>query len=162
MNFKKITLATAVVSVFACGSAMAASPASGTMTVDATLVAACEVSAASSIQLGNINALLSNTDKSASSGSTFQVACSDGSSPSIYSTGARSMVGSNGGSIPFTLSLVDGGTSMGVDLAGAETFTLAKDGALHDVPVWAGVAAADFGNQPIGVYTADVTVSVAY
>lgn len=164
MNFKKLALTAAIVSVFACGSALATTQVDSTMTVDATLVTACQVSATSAIHFNSINALLSTGDKTANSGSSFQVACSAGaSSPTIFASGPRSM--SNGtDSLPFNLSLTSGAGSDDLPTSSgtATTFTLTKDGTLYDVPIYGKVLATNFAGLSSGAYTTDVTVSVVY
>ena len=160
-NKKLSLLSVALAAVLACGTA-AAGTASGTLTVDATLTAACEVSPTSQIHFGSFDALLSTGDIDANSGSTFQVACTTGLAPKIHASAARSM--SNGvDSLPFNLSLTSGGTD---DLAStsvsAQAIAITQDGAMHDVVLYGRVLASDFAPLSAGAYTGDVTVSVEY
>ena len=154
-------LSLAVASVLGCGS-VAAATASGTLTVDATLTAACEVSPSSAIDFGSFNALASTGNVDADSGSTFQVACTTGLAPKIYASASRSM--SNGtDSLAFNLSRTAGGAD---DLAstslGAQAITITQDGTMQDVTLHGRVLASNFASLSPGAYTGTVTVSVDY
>jgi len=78
-------VAAAVAAAMIAGAAVAAPPTDSTMTVDANLVTACEVTATSAIHFGDVVALQSTGDVTANSGSTFKVACSHDAVPVIYS-----------------------------------------------------------------------------
>jgi len=156
-------VAAAFALVSMCGAAAAAN-ADSTLTVSATLTTGCEVSATASISFGSFAALASTGDKTADSGSTFRVACSNSAAPTIYATGARSMVHNVVDLLPFYLSLSAGAASDDLPSTSgtAAALTLTQDGDLHDVVLYAKVFAADFKALPSGAYTKDITVSVAY
>jgi spore coat protein U-like protein len=159
---KKFSLFAAAVVAAAFGGSATAVTVGGTLTVDATLTAACEVSPTSQIQFGSFDALASTGNKDANSGSSFQVACTTGLSPTIYASASRVM--SNGtDSLPFNLSLTSGGSD---DLAsaaiGAQAVSITQDGTMQDVVLYGRVLASNFASLPAGAYTGDVTVSVVY
>ena len=140
-----------------------AGTASSTMTVSGTLTTACEVSGTSTISFGNFAALSSTGNKTADSGSSFQVACSNSASPTIYATGTRKML--NGTyELPFNLSLTSGAASDDLPSSSgtAAALTVTQDGTLQDVAIYAKTLASDFRGLPSGAYTTNVTVSVAY
>jgi spore coat protein U-like protein len=155
-------VAVAIASMAVSGAAAAATV-SSTMTVDATLVNACEVSPTSAIHFGSFPALLSSTDKTADSGSTFQVACSSGAVPKIYTLSTRTLV-SGANSFPFNLSLTSGAAADDLPATGVTGVDpgMAKDGAFHDVTIYASIAAANYSTKPAGAYTRAVTLSVDY
>jgi spore coat protein U-like protein len=163
MNTKNVSLlALALAASLASTSALALEDTS-TMTVSANLVTACEVSPTSSIDFGNITALLSTGNQTADSGSTFQVACSADAIPSIYASGTREMA--NGTDVlPFNLSLTAGAASDDLpSVSGsAASLTVTQDGAMHDVTIYSRVAATDFQAITSGAYTTNVTVAVVY
>ena len=157
-------VAATLASMAICGAAIAATS-SSTMTVSATLTSGCEVSTTSAISFGSFAALANTGDKTASSGSTFQVACSASASPTIYAVGTRSM--SDGvlpSLLPFNLSLTSGAAANDLPLTQgtAAALTLTKDGDLHDVVIFAKTLASNFKSLPSGGYTTNVTVSVDY
>lgn len=161
-NNKLGLLALALASVFATNAAIAAEDTS-TLTVSATLTTACEVSAASSMSFGSFAALASSGDKTADTGSTFQVACSADASPTIYSATARTM--SNGtDTLPFNLSLTAGAATNSLATASgtADALTVTQDGDLHDVVIYGKTHAADFKDLSSGAYSASIVVAVAY
>lgn len=164
MNTTKIftTLALAIAANLGCSAAFAAEDTS-TLTVSATLTTACEVSAASAISFGSFAALASSGDRTANSGSTFQVACSADALPTIYASGDRIMLNGTA-ELPFNLSLASGAAAddLPVDSASATALTVTQDGDLHDVVLYAKTFAADFKSLPSGAYTTDVTVAVVY
>lgn len=160
-NKKLSLLATAIVAIVACGGAAAAED-SGTLTVDATLTAACEVSPTSQINFGSFVALGSTGNKDANSASTFQVACTTGLAPKIYAAATRSMSdGTN--PLPFNLSLASsGGSELASTSVGAEAISITQDGTLKDVILYGRVLATTFASLPAGAYTGTVAVSVVY
>jgi len=158
-------LAVALASIAWGGMAAAVGTATSTMTVDATLTTACEVSATSGIHFGSFAALASVGDKFANSGSTFQVACSASATPKIYATGTRSMA--NGTfALPFKLSLSAGAPEVTDDLpatsGSSSALSLTQDGDLHDVVIYSEVDAVNFKSLPSGAYSTTVTMSVSY
>ena len=146
----------------------AAGTVSGNVNVSATLNSACEVSASGgAISFGGITNLLSAGDKTANSGSTFQVACSSDMSPTIYSTTARVMDDGATGVLPFNLSLTSGAASNDLPTAQVDgvALSITKDGTLKTVTLYAKVLASNFTGanaQPGGAYSKVVTVSVDY
>jgi spore coat protein U-like protein len=143
--------------------ALAASPANSTLTTDVTLTTACETNGASAIHFADTVALLSSGDNTANSGSTFQVACSNSATPTIYATGTRAMVnGSN--SLAFNLSLTSGAASddLPSTSGSAAALSITQDGTMKVVALYAKTLATNFAALPSGAYTGDVTVSVAY
>lgn len=162
MNKNTVSLLALALAAAFAGAASAAEDTS-TLSVSAELTTACEVSAASSIDFGSFAALLSTGDKTANSGSTFQVACSNSATPTIYVSGTREMA--NGANVlPFNLSLTAGAAAddLSSDSGAADALTVTQDGALHDVVIYGKVAATDFQALPSGSYTTDVTVHVVY
>lgn len=165
MNCKSISfLGLALAAALAGTTASAAvTEASSTMTVSAQLTTACEVSASPAIDFGTFAALLSSNDRTSSTGSTLQVACSHDALPKIYVSNAREMT--NGTDVlPFNLSLTAGAAAN--DLAStsgaANSLTVTQDGAMHDVVIYGRVAATNFQALSSGSYTTDVTVAVVY
>jgi spore coat protein U-like protein len=164
MNINKTltTLALAMAAALGCTVAFAAEDTS-TLTVSANLTTACEVSAASAIDFGSFAALASTGDRTANSGSTFQVACSADAEPTIYASGNRIML--NGAAeLPFNLSLTSGAAAddLPSDSGSATALAVTQDGDLHNVVLYAKTFAADFKSLPSGAYTTDVTVAVVY
>ena len=160
---KQASLLAVALASISFGGAAVAGTASSTLTTDATLTTACEVSAASAIGFGSFAALNSTGDKTGNSGSTFQVACSNSAAPKIYATGTRSMM--NGTfALPFNLSLTSGAASDDLPATSGSSAALSvtQDGDLHDVVLYAKTTAANFKALPSAHYTADVTVSVSY
>jgi spore coat protein U-like protein len=137
---------------------------SSTVTVGATLVAACQVTPTATINFGSVTNLLSAGDQTADSGVTFQVACSSDASPEIFSATTRTMV--NGGhTLPFSLSLTSGAGSDDFPTSAGTALSLTQDGTLKTVVLYAKFLAADFtgGNAlPSVAYTRNLTVSVSY
>jgi hypothetical protein len=166
----KLTLASTLMlgAATMSGSSVAApvnGTASGTVAVGATLVAACEVTAAT-IAFGSFANLLTAGDKTASSGTSFQVACSNDVAPLIYTTAPHVMLGGIGGleQLPFNLSLTSGAASDTINST-PTAFSPVQDGVLHSVPLYAKVLAANFTGanaRTSGTYTVNLTVSVDY
>jgi spore coat protein U-like protein len=166
LKFKSKSLVRALVAaglVSIASMAIAAGTASSTVTVDATLVSACEVSTTAAIHFGNITNLLSAGDNVADSGSSFQVACSSDVAPLVSAAASRIMVnGTN--NLPFNLSLTSG--AIADDFPPTATgLAMTKDGTLQTVTLYAKVLAANFtgaNNLPGGSYSKTMTVAVAY
>jgi spore coat protein U-like protein len=149
--------------VSTAGVAMAAGSTSSTVTVDATLVSACEVSPTAAIHFGDITTLASSGDKTANSGSTFQVACSSDVAPLISTTASRIML-FGAVPLPFNLSLTSGAAADDFPPT-ATGLSMTKDGTLKTVTLYGKVLAANFtgANAKIaGAYTVDLTVALAY
>lgn len=161
---QQVGLVAVAIASMAISGVAAAAAADSTMTVSATLTSGCIVSSASAIGFGSFTALAVTGDKTADSGSTFQVACSNSATPTISSATTRQMA--NGSNVlPFSLSVVSAG---GTDLSAVSTAgsslpgTYVQDGDLHDVVIYAKTLASNFKSLPSGAYTADMTVSVTY
>lgn len=140
-----------------------AAEATGDVIVSATLSNACEVSAPSAaIDFGTFAALSSTGDKSANSGSTFQVACSTSATPTIYSASTRSMT-SGASSLPFNLCLASctGSNDLATTSAG-DPLTITQDGTLQTVTLYGRTLATNFAGLPAGAYSQTVTVAVVY
>jgi spore coat protein U-like protein len=152
----------------AIGSTLAASDAmavqiTNTLNVSAALNTSCEVSANSAIDFGSFAVLASSGDKTANSGTTFQVACSADATPAIYSGGTRSM--SNGTDLlPFNLSLTSGAGSndLPTTSGAASAFTLNQDGNMHSVVLYAKTLASNYRVLSSGSYSTNVTVAIVY
>jgi len=165
MNKKSVSLlALALAAAFAGSAGATILPhADSNLTVSATLTSACEVSEASSINLGSYNALESAGDMTGDSKSTFQVACSSDLTPAIYATGNRYMAnGANHITFGLGLSADDAMEDALPAAPGGASFTLTKDGSLHDVVLYAYAANSAFKDKPSGAYTAPIVVSVEY
>jgi spore coat protein U-like protein len=137
---------------------------SSTVTVGATLVAACEVTPTATISFGPIANLFSSGDQTANSVATFKVACSNDASPSLYTADAHVMVGPGSEHLPFNLSLANSGADDFPTAAGT-SLSLVQDGTLKTVALYAKVFAADFTGsnaRTSGAYTVNLTVSVDY
>lgn len=156
-------LVAAALASLTIGGAAVAGTATSTMTVDATLTTGCEVTTTSAIHFGTFAALSSSGDKTADSGSTFRVACSSGAVPKIYTLSTRTLV-SGANSFPFNLSLTSGAPSDDLPATGVTGADpgMAKDGALHDVVIYASILAADYSIKPAGAYTRAVSLQVDY
>lgn len=164
---RSLPAAAAVAALMSGATAFAdtAATVSGNVTVQATLTPACEVSSAgATIDFGSIVALASTGNKDGNSGSGFQVACSTGLSPKIYSTTARVMDDGQAHSLPFDLCLAEctGSNGLAATEAGADTLAITQDGDLKTVTLYGRVQAADFKALPAGSYSKTVTVSVDY
>lgn len=165
MNAKITKLALALGAMAMAGGAMA-TEVTDTLTANLTLTSACEVSPSSTIEFGSKVALASVSAATASTGSSFQVACSaDATPPSIFAAATREMKkGGAGTGIPFNLSLTSGADSddLPVDLGSKVSLgALTQDGAFHDVVIY-GKAPNTWAALPSGAYTGTVLVSVSY
>lgn len=165
MNAKITKLALAMGAMAMAGGAMAAEV-TDTLTANLTLTSACEVSPTSTIEFGSKVALASVSAATASSGSTFQVACSaDATAPKIYAAATRTMKkGGSGTGIAFNLSLTAGAAaddlpSTAVGAVSVGEFT--QDGAFHDVVIY-GKAPNSWAALPSGDYTGTVLLTVVY
>jgi spore coat protein U-like protein len=162
-NSKALAGALVAASLVSISGASMAGSVSSSVTVDATLVSACEVSSNAAIHFGSITNLLSAGDKLADSGTTFQIACStDIAAPMISSATARAMV--NGASnLPFNLSLTDAVVN-NFPLT-ATGLVIVQDGTLKSVPLYAKVQAANFTGASAkigGAYSVPLVVIIGY
>jgi spore coat protein U-like protein len=164
-NSKALAVALAAAGmVSATGGAMAATT-PGDLVVSATLAAGCEVSTGGAINFGSITALSSTGDKTADSGTTFQVACTSGVSPTISSATTRSMSDGAGTPhlLPFNLSLTAGAATGELPTSGTtQALTFTQDGTLQPVTIYSRVLASNFAALPAGSYTATMIMNVAY
>jgi spore coat protein U-like protein len=162
MSQPKAKLLTRLVAIAVLASASAAASAgdtTGSLTVNAILTAACEVSAGI-IDFGTVTALASSADKAVIS-SGFTVACSTGLTPSISSVTPRAMSDGASASLPFNLSLTAGAAAS--DFPATPTvLAMTSDGTAKTIPVHALISKAVFGALPGGTYTTSVTVDVSY
>ncbi|WP_349431566.1 spore coat protein U domain-containing protein [Methylomarinum sp. Ch1-1] len=139
--------------------------ATGDMTVSATLTSACSVSA-STLDFGSIAALNVTADVTGDTGSTLEIACTTGTTtPVIYSTSTRTMTDGGLGSLAFFLSQTSGAaaddlpnTSTGEAIGGTWT----ANGAAQAVTIYGRIPTSSFAGQPVGSYTATITISVDY
>jgi hypothetical protein len=171
LNFNKQALKLTLASTLMLGAATmsgssVAATSSSTVAVGATLVDGCEVTPNATISFGNIVTLLSTGIKTADSGATFQVACSNGASPLIYTPDPHVMLDVATGleSLPFNLSLTAGAAANTINTT-PTGFALTKDGTMQTVTLYARVLPANFtgGNaRTSGAYTVNLTVSVDY
>lgn len=134
----------------------------GDMAVSATLTNSCTVSA-STMDFGSVAALASTADVTATS-SGLQVACTTGTSPTIWSDSVRTLV--NGvNNFAFNLSQTSGAAAdnLPTTTLGAEAITgYTANGSLITVPLYGKILSANFSSKPAGAYSRTVTVSVNY
>ena len=163
MNMKKSSLLALALAASLAGTSAMAAEDTGTMTVSAELLTACEVSPTSTISFDPVAALLSSNNQTADSGTSFQVACSADAIPKIYSGSTREL-GNGTDVLPFNLSLSAGAASddLGTDLASANALSIVQDGDFKNVTIYSRIDAADFQALSSGVYTTNITVAVVY
>lgn len=163
---KKALLSTMLAAGMVMGSAgVSALTASGTMTVSATLTSSCSVSD-SALDFGSIAALDVTADVTGDTGSTLEIACTTGTTtPVIYSTSTRTMSDGGTGSLPFFLSQTSGAaaddlpnTSTGETIGSGWT----ADGSAQAVTIYGRIPTSSFVGQPVGSYSASITISVDY
>jgi hypothetical protein len=145
------------------GMAMAAGTASGTMAASATLTNSCTVSAAT-MTFPSSAALLSTADQTTSTDGSLLVACTTGTTPSIWSDTARTLTG-DGGSFAFNLSQTSGAAADDLPIVTVSAAAIAgytSNGDEIAVPLYGKILAANFGNKAAGTYTANILVSVNY
>jgi hypothetical protein len=109
-------------------------------------------------------ALASSGNQAANSGSGFQVACSTGLTPTIYSTTAREMDDGAGHTLAFNLCLsaCTGSNDLAAAQEGADSLSLTQDGSLQTVALHGRILATNFKALPAGSYSKLVTISVDY
>jgi spore coat protein U-like protein len=161
---KKALLSALLAAGMVMGSAsVSALTATGAMTVSATLTSSCSVSD-SAIAFGSIAALDVTADVLADTGTTLQIACTTGTTaPVIYSTTTRTMTGA--GSLPFFLSQVVGAPTNALPVAPAGEAIAAPwtaNGVAQTVVIYGRIPSASFAGQPVGSYSATITISVDY
>ncbi|MGR8979210.1 MAG: spore coat protein U domain-containing protein [Gammaproteobacteria bacterium] len=164
-DFNKKTLLSALLAAgMAMGSAgVFAGTATGTMTVNATLTSGCTVSA-STLEFASATALTSSSDVTGDTGNSLQIACSSGTTPTIWSDTARTLSdGTN--TFAFNLSQTSGAAADNLPTTtgaaeGISGFT--ADGTSKTVTIYGKILASNFGSKPAGSYTKAVTLSVNY
>ncbi|MBA2673169.1 spore coat protein U domain-containing protein [Ramlibacter sp.] len=137
----------------------------GSVDVQTTLTAACEISASgAAIDFGSVVALASSGNKAANSGSGFQVACSTGLSPTIYSATTREMDDGATHTLAFNLCLsaCTGSNDLASAALSADTLSITQNGSLQTVALHGRILAANFKALPAGSYAKTVTVNVDY
>jgi hypothetical protein len=135
----------------------------GTMTVNATLTDSCTVSA-STLTFASVAALASSSAVTGDTGSSLQIACTTGTSPTIWSDSVRTLV-NGGNNFAFNLSQTSGAAAdnLPVVTGSAEAITgFTADGDTHTVMIYGKILPANFGSKPAGAYTRAVTLSVNY
>lgn len=147
----------------ASSSVFAAGTATGTMTTNATLTSGCTVSAAT-LDFGSATALTSSSDVTGDTGTSLKIACSSGTTPTIWSDTVRTLV-SGGNSFAFNLSQTSGAATDDLptvtgSAASIPSFT--ADGTEKTVMIYGKILASNFGAKPAGSYTKAVTLSVNY
>jgi spore coat protein U-like protein len=158
---KQVTLVAAALASFAISGSVLAATAVSTMTVDATLTTGCEVTSTSAIHFGSFVALASTGNKTADSGTSFQVACSNSAAPNLYAVGTREMV--NGANVlPFNLSLTAGAAADDLAAVTGTALSITQNGSLQNVTIYGRTLAANFKGLPSGDYTTTVAMTVAY
>jgi hypothetical protein len=162
---RKLTVILAAGLVFgASGMAMAATN-EAAMTVTATLTNACIVSEAS-MNFGDFAALVGTGDKTANTGTTLTVACTTGTSPTIWSDSTRTLVPNGAGpSIPFSLSQTAGAAinDLPIESGTPEPISgYSADGTLKTVMLYGRILETNFRNKPADTYTASIQVKVDY
>lgn len=165
--FKQLSAASALAAALAAvafSAPVAAATVNGSVNVETQLTAACEVSAAgAAIDFSSVVALASSGNQAANSGSGFQVACSTGLSPTIYSTTTREMTdGTN--NLPFNLCLAacNGSNDLAATQEGADTLSITQNGSLQTVTLHGRILASNFKGLPAGTYSKSVTINVDY
>jgi hypothetical protein len=144
------------------GMAMAAT-ATGAMTTTATLEDSCTVSAAT-MTFPGFAALSSTSDQTTDTDGSLLVACTTGTTPTIWSDTVRELSGA-GGTIAFNLSQTAGAAADNLPIitGSAESITgYTATGAPIAVPLYGKILASNFGGKAAGEYTANITVSVNY
>ncbi len=146
-------------------SSHAATTVGGSVEVQTTLTAACEISASgAAIDFGSVVALASSGNQAANSGSGFQVACSTGLTPTIYSATTREMDNGGGQTLAFNLCLsaCTGSNDLASAAESADTLAITQNGSLQAVALHGRILATAFKALPAGSYAKTVTVNVDY
>ena len=160
---KTLSVLVAVGLVLSMGKmAAVAGTATSAMTTSATLEHSCTVSEAT-MSFTNSAALMSTADQTADTGTTLKVACTTGSSPTIWSSSPR-FLESGTDSFAFNLSQASGATvdDLSNDAPGQAITGYVADGTEKVVPLYGKILAANFGDKPGKLYSANITVSVNY
>lgn len=141
-----------------------AATATGALTVNATLTNSCTVSAAS-LTFDSVAALASSSDVTGDTAGSLLIACTTGTSPTIWSDTARTLVGT-GGSFAFNLSQTSGAAADDLPVTTGAAEALAAytaTGSEIAVPIYGKILASNFGSQPAAAdYTVAITLSINY
>jgi hypothetical protein len=159
---EKFGLVAAAVAAITMSTSAVALQSDSALTVSATLVGGCAVSAASSITFTPFSTLATGNQTS-NTAASFTVACSSDAVPKIFATGTRTLVGAT--AIPINLSLTAGAAAndLPATLALAQALTLVQDGTPKVVPLYAAILYANYAGRAAGTYTsAAITLSVSY
>jgi spore coat protein U-like protein len=164
-DFDKTTLLAALLAAgMAIGSTnVVAGTQTGTMTVDATLNAACTVSA-STLTFAAADALTSSADVTGNTGESLKIACTTGTTPTIWSETERT-VSDGTNTFPFNLSQTSGAENddLPTDTGSAAAISgFTADGTEQTVTIYGKILAGEFGTKPAGAYTKAVILSVNY
>jgi hypothetical protein len=141
-----------------------AATATGTLTVNATLTSGCTVSA-STLNFASAVALTSSADVTADTGTSLKVACTAGTTPTIWSDTPRILSDAGTNTFAFNLSQTSGAAAddLPTTTGAAEAISgFTADGAEHTVTIYGKILASNFGSKPAGSYTKAVTLSVNY
>jgi hypothetical protein len=161
---KKVLLGALLAAGMVMGSAsVSAATATGAMTVSATLTSACTVSN-SALTFASAAALTSSADVTGDTAGSLLIACTTGTSPTIWSDTVRTLV-NGGNSFAFNLSQTAGAAAddLPTTSGAAEAITgYTANGTPIAVPIYGKILAANFGSKPAGVFTKAVTLSVNY
>jgi len=159
---KVLSVLAAIGLVLGMSGLAASGTATSTMTASATLENACTVSDAT-MAFTNSAALLNTADQTADTGTTLKVACTTGTSPTIWSDTPRILV--NGpDSFPFNLSQVSGAANndLPTTAPGQSISGYIADGSEKVVLLYGKITALNFGNKPGKLYAANISVSINY
>lgn len=162
MKKKLLALAAVWLVLDMSGLAAVAGTATGTLTVSSTLINSCIVSSAT-MDFTNAAALLGTADQTTDTGTSLKVACTTGTSPTIWSSSSRFLVNGSD-SFAFNLSQVSGATvdDLPKVAPGDPISGYVADGSEKVVPLYGKILAANFGDQPGKLYTASIIVNIDY
>lgn len=156
-----------LIGLLAGGQAMAANPATSTMTVDAIVDNVCIVDSASAIHFGNLNSIegtsTSPTANTKNGSGDVNYACTNGSSPVVYLSDATTNLagtasGNTGTNILATYTESDFTTAFPTTSGAGDS--LIGDGGTHAVTIY-GVVATTTATVA-DTYSGTVTVNIAY
>lgn len=155
------------------GNAWAADSGTGTMAVTASIADECSVGNAAALAFGQLTMLSGGStsgDASTSSGGTFDVICTNGTStPKLRFTSANvglgtdfRLVGADGTTfITYTLKESNGSTAI-VYNSDAAFNGLTADGASKSLRIIGSIAAAEKSGKPKQAYTDTITITTSF
>ena len=163
---KTLTMIAALGCTLSMSNTVIAATASGTMTVSATVIEACSVSAATMV-FPAISPF-ATTDVVADTAGSLMIACTALTTPLIWSDSPRVLKGPGAGviEIPFSLgqtpatALTDALPIIATGEAIAAPFV--ANGTEQSVPLHGLIKAADIAGKEPGLYTAIITINVNY